>query len=157
MHTSQGAHDCEGCEECKTTLAGHPDHHRELSPHKYIIRYNQHTGKPYQVCDRCSNIDRESYEAAKVKTDITLNLSSLTDEHFYKYLEEGKIYLQHNFKGADHFKDIKWFWNKDTSFLNSGEARKQEKANKTYKSVKDWIFYCGGRNSGLWHPKWLNE
>ena len=89
--------------------------------------------------------------------EINVVGKSETTIHFYKYLEEGKIYLQHNFKGADHFKDIKWFWNKDTSFLNSGEARKQEKANKTYKSVKDWIFYCGGRNSGLWHPKWLNE
>lgn len=62
-----GTQPCQGCEECKTTFAGHPDHHKELQPHDWVVRYNQTTGKPCNVCKRCSAVDKESYEKAKLK------------------------------------------------------------------------------------------
>lgn len=84
------------------------------------------------------------------------SLSSLTDDDFFIFLEEGKIYLQHyhNPNMDDFFKNIKWFWGKDTAFIKSGKEEKIEAANKTYKNVKDWVMYCGGRNSGLWISNW---
>ncbi len=84
------------------------------------------------------------------------SLSSLTDEHFYMYLEDGKIYLQHyhNPNMDDFFKDLKWFWNKDTAYIKRGVAEKIEGANCQYKNAKEWVSYCGGRNSGLWIPNW---
>ena len=91
----------------------------------------------------------------KVEPDQSvIRLSLLTDEDFYMFLEDGKIYLQHDVNGAEYFKDIKWFWGKDTYFLKRGDVKKIEAANKTYKNVSDWVMYCGGRNSGLWHPNW---
>lgn len=88
--------------------------------------------------------------------DVIPSLSSLTDGDFYMFLEEGKIHLQHyhNPNIDDFFKDIKWFWGKDTVFFKGDKVEKREAANKTYKNVKEWIMYCGGRNSELWIPNW---
>ena len=59
--------DCEGCNQCNTTYAQHPDHHKIREPHEWKIRYNENTGKPYQMCNKCSHIDRESYDISKIK------------------------------------------------------------------------------------------
>jgi len=67
LHTSMGSFDCEGCEKCQTTYAGHPDHHKPLQPHEWINKYNQNTGKPYKYCARCGQIDEESYKQSKQK------------------------------------------------------------------------------------------
>lgn len=67
MSTSMGSQDCQGCEKCKTTFAGHPDHHNELKPHEWIERFHQNTGKPYKICKICHKIDRDSYDNAAVK------------------------------------------------------------------------------------------
>lgn len=53
MYTSMGVFNCEVCDKCGTTHAGHPDHHAEPEPHTWITRYNQRTGEPYEICDRC--------------------------------------------------------------------------------------------------------
>lgn len=37
--TTDGFQDCEGCEKCGTTYAGHPDFHKELQPHTWKIVY----------------------------------------------------------------------------------------------------------------------
>jgi len=110
------------------------------------------------------SVEKPSIETENSEED-NRDISSLTDEHFYMYLEEGKIYLQHyhNPNMDDFFKDIKWFWNKDTTFVKRGDGKfidtkvvKREAANRQYKNVKEWISYCGGRNSGLWIPTWNN-
>lgn len=64
--TSMGSQDCQGCSECKTTFAGHPDHHKELQPHDWGTRYNQNTGKPYKVCNKCHRADEESRKASQL-------------------------------------------------------------------------------------------
>lgn len=65
--SSMGMSDCQGCEECNTTLASHPEGHKELAPHEYEIMYYQHTGKPYKICKNCMKTDEESYKLAKIK------------------------------------------------------------------------------------------
>lgn len=44
---------CQVCEKCGSTLAMHPDHHREPEPHKWVTRYHESTGKPYEMCEVC--------------------------------------------------------------------------------------------------------
>ena len=61
--------DCQGCDICNTTYAQHPDHHKERKPHTMVTKYNQDTGKPYQICSMCSHIDRESYNKAQKKDE----------------------------------------------------------------------------------------
>lgn len=51
--TSMGSSNCEGCEECNTTLSEHPDFHDELEPHEWVTKYNVDTGEPYQMCKNC--------------------------------------------------------------------------------------------------------
>jgi hypothetical protein len=68
MYTSTGVHDCQGCEICGTTFAGHPDNHKPLIPHDFSIKkFNQNTGKPYYVCSRCHEVDKESFKLANEK------------------------------------------------------------------------------------------
>lgn len=45
--------DCQGCAKCNTTYAQSPDGHLEPKPHEWIKKYNQNTGEPYEVCERC--------------------------------------------------------------------------------------------------------
>lgn len=59
--------DCNGCDECNTTLEYHKDLHKETIPHDWITKYNTDTGKEYKMCSRCGKIDEESYEKTKVK------------------------------------------------------------------------------------------
>lgn len=44
---------CTRCSKCGSDLAGHPDHHREPIPHRFITKYNENTGEPYEICNRC--------------------------------------------------------------------------------------------------------
>jgi len=67
MSTSMGSQDCQGCEKCNTTFSGHPDHHRKLEPHNWVIRYNRKTGKPYNVCNNCLKIEDKSYNESMIK------------------------------------------------------------------------------------------
>lgn len=74
-----GGQNCEGCEDCKTTLAQGPEGHRELQPHEWKIRYNESTGKPYSVCLNCMELDEESYKKSKiVEEDAHTNPDSPT-------------------------------------------------------------------------------
>lgn len=47
---------CVGCPNCNTTLTSHPDCHKEPEPHQYVTRYDEVTGKPYEICINCSTI-----------------------------------------------------------------------------------------------------
>lgn len=67
MWTTDGVHDCQGCDECGTTYSSHPDYHKELQPHKWMTMYNENTGKPYNICELCYEIDKESYKLSKIK------------------------------------------------------------------------------------------
>jgi uncharacterized CHY-type Zn-finger protein len=66
MVTDTGTSDCQGCDKCKTTYSGHPDHHKELQPHKWKKMYHQNTGKPFKICKVCGEMDQESYIKAMV-------------------------------------------------------------------------------------------
>ena len=47
-------HDCDGCEKCGTTIAGHPDGHKPLAPVEYVGKYDRNTGVPsYRGCKNC--------------------------------------------------------------------------------------------------------
>lgn len=51
---SIGSSKCDGCSDCNTTLAQHPDYHEELMPHDLKIQYNVDTGKPdHYICRSC--------------------------------------------------------------------------------------------------------
>ena len=65
--TTDSFPDCQGCEKCQTTYAGQPDNHRPLQPHSWIIKYNENTGNPYKICEKCHTIDEESYKESKNK------------------------------------------------------------------------------------------
>ena len=68
--SSMGVRDCQGCSECGTTLAQHPDYHKDTAPHEWVKRYNQNTGKPYMVCENCMKIEEDSYiESQKTEND----------------------------------------------------------------------------------------
>jgi hypothetical protein len=61
IHTSMGVPSCSRCSCCGSGFApqgvsvvGEPE------PHNYVIRYNEVTGVPYRVCDRC--FEREDGE-----------------------------------------------------------------------------------------------
>ena len=47
--------DCNGCKECKTTLASHPDNHRQLEDHDYIkVKVDSDVGEAYKIiCSKC--------------------------------------------------------------------------------------------------------
>lgn len=50
---------CQGCSECGTTLATHPDRHQDVIPHDWEPRYNPRTGAPdKRLCRRCHAIER---------------------------------------------------------------------------------------------------
>ncbi len=51
--SSMGVASCNGCGTCHTTLETSPDMHRTPDPHEPVTRYDEQTGKPYQVCLRC--------------------------------------------------------------------------------------------------------
>jgi len=64
--TSDSFQDCQGCPECGTTYAGHPDNHKPLQPHEWKIMYNQNTGKPYKRCKKCYEVDEESFKESNI-------------------------------------------------------------------------------------------
>ncbi len=65
--TSDSFQDCQGCPDCKTTFASHPDNHRPLQPHDWETVYNERTGKPYKRCKNCHEVDEESYKESNIK------------------------------------------------------------------------------------------
>jgi hypothetical protein len=45
---------CSGCKECDTTLATHPDLHRETEPHKFVQRFKASDGsRDKDLCVAC--------------------------------------------------------------------------------------------------------
>ncbi len=62
--TSMGVPRCTRCKKCGSDLAQGPDGHREPEPHRYVTKYNQNTGAPFEICDRCFE-RRDKLEPAK--------------------------------------------------------------------------------------------
>lgn len=61
-----GVQPCEGCEECQTTFAGHPEGHQPLQPHTFEVYYEG--GKepnPVQMCTRCHHTVRPEKKPAE--------------------------------------------------------------------------------------------
>lgn len=79
--TTDNFQDCQGCPECGTTYAGHPDNHRPLQPHDWETKYNENTGKPYKRCKKCYEIDEESYKESKKKDTDDINVTPLLEEN----------------------------------------------------------------------------
>lgn len=50
---------CTVCEKCKSTLAEGPNSHLDPVPHEFVIRYDQHTGIPYEICMICHSTKEE--------------------------------------------------------------------------------------------------
>lgn len=59
IHTSMGITDCETCDKCGSTFAGHPDGHAEPIPHDWQTKYDSDTGQPYLVCGRCGKSQKQ--------------------------------------------------------------------------------------------------
>lgn len=56
MWGSDGPRPCQGCDECHTTLAGHPDDHKEPIPHDWTTETTLRDGKVVHertYCKRC--------------------------------------------------------------------------------------------------------
>ena len=57
--TGEAVKPCEGCRECQTTFAEHPDDHKLLQPHDWEPRFNSRTGEPdRRMCRRCHAIEK---------------------------------------------------------------------------------------------------
>jgi len=59
VHTTMGVPGClvSGC--CKTTFAQTPEGHFPATPHVWRVLYDQHTGKPYEMCGACNQTKAE--------------------------------------------------------------------------------------------------
>ena len=44
---------CTGCPKCNTTLEISPSFHSIPAPHKFIVKFDQNTGIPYEICSNC--------------------------------------------------------------------------------------------------------
>ncbi len=67
---------CSGCKDCNTTMAEGPEFHEIPSPHEYIIRFDQYTGKPYEVCEMCWK-RKEDIEQEESDPDFTFDSTSV--------------------------------------------------------------------------------
>lgn len=56
---SMGPAPCESCEKCGTTIT-YPGFWHDPIPHSYIPRYDEHTGKLYEVCEVCWEKKKEN-------------------------------------------------------------------------------------------------
>lgn len=164
--TTDGFQDCQGCPECGTTYAGHPDNHRPLQPHDWGTQYNENTGKPYKRCKKCYEIDEESYKESKNKDidnpwkDILKFNGVTNDDAFYTppLEEEGRI---------DEFpqdENIPTNLDEAIEILNTEENRQyaQEHEKNEFLYGLHHGFGTGIRNSwGLWHnsdlAQWFKE
>ncbi len=48
-----GVSRCSRCDKCGSDFAQGPSEHVEPEPHEYVTKYDQNTGKPYEMCRRC--------------------------------------------------------------------------------------------------------
>lgn len=63
--TTDSFQDCQGCDACGTTFAGHPDFHKPKIAHDWEPRFDPHTGGPDgRQCARCHT--REKMQDANV-------------------------------------------------------------------------------------------
>lgn len=53
MFGSMPPNECQVCLKCNSSYAQHPDNHTEPTPHEWITKYNENTGKPYEICNLC--------------------------------------------------------------------------------------------------------
>lgn len=51
--TSFGPTPCSVCPWCGTSPSGSPNHEIKPAPHRYVTKYDQDTGKPYEICLDC--------------------------------------------------------------------------------------------------------
>lgn len=85
---SDGTTPCRACPKCGTTLAQHPDDHRQPVPHKWQTQYDQNTGKPYEICRVCMN-RREDVEPLTDKGRTKAVLASIAFERERQKTSEG--------------------------------------------------------------------
>jgi hypothetical protein len=48
-----GVSPCSRCDKCGSDFAQGPNEHEEPALHEYVTKYDQNTGKPYEICRRC--------------------------------------------------------------------------------------------------------
>lgn len=51
--TSMGVPACVRCPKCGSDLAPGPNSHRDPAPHDFVVKYDQNTGAPYDICKNC--------------------------------------------------------------------------------------------------------
>jgi hypothetical protein len=71
--------DCEGCDECGTTYATHPDGHKPRIEHDWKPQFNRNTGEPDRpYCRRCFTHQREFRGALKAATTESVGVDRPT-------------------------------------------------------------------------------
>lgn len=59
--TTDSFQDCQGCDECGTTYAGHPDFHKPKIAHEWEPRFSSSTGEPDgRQCARCHTREKNA-------------------------------------------------------------------------------------------------
>ena len=53
--SSMGHQPCEGCDECNTTFAQHPDDHKVREPHEWVTEQRVVDGKVVHTRTYCKN------------------------------------------------------------------------------------------------------
>ena len=62
--------DCQGCEICNTTLSFHPDYHKELKPHNWVVVYDRYTGEHIEyICTEC-NAKKRNYGRLNTRNSL---------------------------------------------------------------------------------------
>jgi hypothetical protein len=66
---------CTVCHKCGSTLAEGPNSHYDPVPHEFKTKYDQNTGKPYEICINCmrtkEELEKEKIEDARSDTKET--------------------------------------------------------------------------------------
>lgn len=165
MWTTDSPKDCQGCEKCGTTFAGFPDNYKPLQPHRWVVNFDQNTGKPYKRCGDCYEVDEETYNLARQQEP------PMTAEDVDKYYKN-KI---HNIEPETHSDDnpseekslddtIPKNLEEAINFLTTNENKEyaRDKTEEKFLGCLHFSTGMGLRNGwGLWTgsvlSRWFNE
>ena len=65
-----GPSPCTGCPSCGTTLDQSPMDHTLPLPHTFITKYDEDTGKPYELCGICLRTKAELEQRELVAEEV---------------------------------------------------------------------------------------
>ena len=72
---SSRPYDCEGCDTCGTTLTITGRNTELVAPHVFVRRFNEITGEPYQICERCGKTNPMSPQTIEYVARYLYNIN----------------------------------------------------------------------------------